>query len=335
MERTYVFDNGGNECGGGMMGLIASLCQNRGIDPNLLVGMMNNRNGFGFGGEGGWFMWVIFLFFLMGWGNGGFGGFGNRGGQGEGNFLAGQLANDTGRELLQQAINGNGQAISQLASTLNCDVNAIQGSLNQLNQAICNVGNQVGMTAQQTINAIQQGNCQIATQLSSCCCDLRDAITRQGYENQLANERQTNQLLSQLNFVNSSVERGFSSTSFETASQTCELKGEINALKQYVGDQFCALKERELVRENQSLRDRLAKCELSDSQAAQTAAIINQLQPVAKPAYITMSPYQSIYPYGAFPVGGSFPYGLPGYGYNGNGCCNNGCNSGCGGCGCN
>lgn len=327
-ERTYVFDNAESGCGSsGMMSLVASLCQNRGLDPNMVAAMMNNRGNNGFGGEGGWFMWVIFLFFLMGWGGNGFGGFGNRGGQSEGNFLAGQLANDTGRELLQQAIQGNGQAISQLASTLNCDINAIQGSLNQLNQAICNVGNQVGMTAQQTINAIQQGNCQIATQLSSCCCDLRDAITRQGYENQLANERQTNQLLSQLNFVNSSVERGFSSTSFETASQTCELKGEINSLKQYIGSEFSAIREREDKREIQALRDQLQACRLSDSQNAQTSQIVAQLQPVPRPSYIVGNPYQSVYPFGYGYAG--FPYG-----YNGNGCCNNGCNNGCGGCGC-
>lgn len=177
MGKTYVFDNdGGNN---GMMGVLASLCQNRGLDPNMVMAMMN-RNGFG-DGNGSW-IWVIFLFFLMGWGNNGWGGFGGRNGQTEGNFLAGQLANDTGRELLQQAIAGNATAISQLASTLNCDINAVQGALNQLNQAVCNVGNQVGMSSQQIINAIQAGNCNLASQLASCCCDLRDAVTRQGYE---------------------------------------------------------------------------------------------------------------------------------------------------------
>lgn len=29
----------------GMMGLIASLCQNRGLDPNLVTALMSNRNG--------------------------------------------------------------------------------------------------------------------------------------------------------------------------------------------------------------------------------------------------------------------------------------------------
>ena len=324
-ERTYVFDNGGGDCGGnGMMGLVASLCQNRGLDPTMVMAMMNGRNN-GFGGEGGWFMWVIFLFFLMGWGGNGFGGFGNRGGQGEGNFLAGQLANDTGRELLQQAINGNGQAISQLASTLNCDVNAIQGSLNQLNQAICNVGNQVGMTAQQTINAIQQGNCQLATQLSSCCCDLKAQIA--DFKGDLALQmcQQTGKLTEAINFTNSSVERGFAAEAYERQAQTCRLENAINAQTTLINDKFCQLEMREMQNKIDALRTENQNLKFAESQQAQNNYLISQLQPVARPAYLTCSPYQAqMHPFGFYP-----------YGYNGNGCCNNGYGNNCGGCGCN
>ena len=88
--------------------------------------------------------------------------------------------------MLLQAINGNGNAISQLASTLNCDINAVQTAINSVQSQIQSVGNQVGMSGQQIINAIQAGNCQIASQLASCCCDVRETITKQGYDNQLA-----------------------------------------------------------------------------------------------------------------------------------------------------
>lgn len=60
-SKTYVF---GNDANNGMLGLIASLLQKQGLDPNMVMAMMNNRGGFG--GEGGWFMWIIFLSFLMG-----------------------------------------------------------------------------------------------------------------------------------------------------------------------------------------------------------------------------------------------------------------------------
>lgn len=118
--KTYVFPESGNNGGGGMMAMLAPLLQQKGIDPNLLVAM-NGRNNSGFGGEGSWFIWVIFLFFLMGWGNNGWG----NGGFGGGNGAAGipnLINNDAGRELLMSAIQGNGQAINNLATNLNCSI---------------------------------------------------------------------------------------------------------------------------------------------------------------------------------------------------------------------
>lgn len=315
MEKTYVFDNADSGCNNnGMMGLVASLCNQRGLDPNMVMAMMN-RNGNGLG-DGQW-IWVIFLFFLMGWGNNGWGGFGSRNGQSEGNFLAGQLANDTGRELLQQAIAGNAAAISQLAATLNCDINAVQNTLNQLQQAICSVGNQVGLSSQQIINAVQAGNCNIASQLAACCCDLRQQISDFRGDIALQMCQQTGQLSNNIDFVNRSVERGFAAEAYERQAQTCRLETVINA-------GFEQIKQREDAREIQSLRDQLQACRLSDSQAAQTAAIINQLQPVARPAYLTASPYQAVWPY----AGSAYGY----YPYGNNSCCNN--NNTCNGCGC-
>lgn len=287
MEKTYVFDTNSSHTSDGMMGLIASLCQQKGLDPNIVAAMMNNR---GVGYEGQWFIWVIFLFFLMGWGGNGFGGFG-RNGQAEGNFLAGQLANDSGRELLMQAINGNGRAISQLATTLNCDINAIQGAINGLQGQLCSIGNQVGMGTQQVVNAIQQGNCQLGNQLAQCCCNIQDSITRTNYENQISNLNQTNTLQNSINFVNSSVERGFSSVAYETANQTCELKNAIAAQTQVINDKFCQLEMREMARENRDLRDQVQAYQLSASQQAQTANIVNQIRPCPVPAYITCNPY--------------------------------------------
>lgn len=323
MEKTYVFDNGGDGCGSnGMMGLIASLCQNRGLDPNMVAALMS-RNGNGFGDGNGSWIWVIFLFFLMGWGNNGWGGFGGRNGQAEGNFLAGQLANDTGRELLQQEIAGNATAISQLASTLNCDINAVQGALNQLIQAVCNVGNQVGLTGQQVIAQINQGNCQLATAISNCCCDIREAVTAQGYQNQLATQAQTNTLQTAINNVATGQERGFASVAYETQRQTCDITNAIEAQSRMINDKFCALEMREMQRENQNLRDQVQAYQLSASQQAQTANIVSQLQPVPRPAYLVTNPNGC----------GCGNYGY--YPYGNNGCYNNGCNNNCNpGCGC-
>lgn len=188
MERTYVFNSDGNS-GGARYDINAMLpgMLNRGIDPGVLALM--NGNG-GFGGQNG--IWgVIYLAIvasIFGWNNGGFGGFGSRGGNG----LPAELAGNAGRELLMQAIQGNASAINQIASTLNC-------SSQQIESALYNIQNSIGLTGTQIINAIQSGDNGIVNQLSTCCCNILQAVERQGYESRLATCEQTHTLVDTAN----------------------------------------------------------------------------------------------------------------------------------------
>ena len=200
MEKTYVFDTAADRGSLDSSAIIASLMNNRGVDPNLMALLSNaSKNQDAWGGSGCWWIWVIIMFWLWG-GNGNI--FGRNGGL---DGIPNQINNDFGRDILLQAINGNGTAISQLASTLNCDMNTLQNAICQVQSSIQGVGNQVGMSGQQIINAIQAGNCQISHQIADCCCNVRTAITTQGYENQLATINQTNALQSTMNGNNQAI----------------------------------------------------------------------------------------------------------------------------------
>ena len=94
------------------------------IDPNLFA-LMNNNGGFG----GNNWIWIFFLWLI--WGGYGMNGWGN--GMGGNGFLANQVANgegrdlllqaiNEGRDLLLQAINGRADALGQLASITNSNV---------------------------------------------------------------------------------------------------------------------------------------------------------------------------------------------------------------------
>ena len=218
--KTYVFGNDG-QCGGGMMSLLAPLLQRNGLDPNLLLAMNKNGNGWG---DGSGFMWVIFLFFLMGWGGNGWGGFG---GNGRG-AIANEINNDYGRSLLMDAIGGNRNALSNLATQLNCTEGQIQSAISALTSQVQSVGNQVGMSSMQTINALQQGNMQIAQQLADCCCRTNNAITAMDGNVKLAMCQQTGALTNSINNVAVGQERGFANVAYETQRQTCDLQ---NAIK--------------------------------------------------------------------------------------------------------
>lgn len=285
MEKTYVFDNA--DSGINSSAILSALMQNKGVDPNLMAMLTNaSKNQDAWGGGGCWWIWVIIMFWLWGGrGNGLFGGASSPDG------IPNQINNDWGREVLLQAINGNGQSISQLATTLNCDVNALQGAISNVQNSVQSVASQIGMTGQQVINSIQQGNCQLGNQLAQCCCSIQDSITKTNYENQLSNVNQTNTLQNAINFVNSSVERGFSSTAYATAQQTCDLKNAIAQQTTLINDKFCQLEMREMQNKIDSLRQENSQLALAASQQAQTANIINQVRPTPSPAYVVANPY--------------------------------------------
>ena len=145
------------------------------LDPNLLMAL-NNGGGFGNGGNWMWmmFMWILFPWIFNGnnaWGN-------NLGGNGAG-FLANQLNNTEGRDLLLQAINGRADALSQLASMLNTDVNSVRDGVNTINVALANMNGTIGLTGQQIISQILQGDASLSRQLCECCCENRLAIANQ------------------------------------------------------------------------------------------------------------------------------------------------------------
>lgn len=205
------------------------------FDPNLLLASMMNGNN-GFGGNGSW-MWVIFLFFLYPlMRNGGL--FGN--GFGEGNSNLGSLGNlvnnDAGRELLMQAINGNNAAIRDLANMTGAQSSAIQQAICNVNNSITSLSGQVGMSGQQVINAIQQGNMGLASQLAQCCCDLRTAVNTGNYENQIATLQQTQTLSDATRNVGAAVTQGFCDTAYAFRDQTCQLGSAIQGSTQAIKD---------------------------------------------------------------------------------------------------
>ena len=161
-----------------------------GLDSNLAAALLSqNRNGNGFGQDGIWgVIYLAIVASIFGWnGNGGFGLGGGRNGS-----LPAELAGNAGRELLMQAIQGNREAISGIASSLNC-------SFQQVESALCNIQSTIGLTGQQIINAVQSGNSGVINQLSTCCCNILQAVERQGAATQLQNCQNVNALTNTIN----------------------------------------------------------------------------------------------------------------------------------------
>ena len=225
-----------------------------GIDPNLLLALQNNG---GFGGNGNW-IWILFLWFL--YGNNGWGGngFGSNNGTG---YLANQISNSEGRDLLLQAINGRADAAAQLASITNTSVETVKNGIFSLQNSINQVGNQVGLSGMQTINAIQAGDAALGRQLCECCCNMRYDLSQQ--TNALQAQAANNFAASQLQAAQNQAATQLQMAQIESADQlavcqqtnaltsqasnnTNSILSAIQSQNAMIVDQFCQLKEREL-----------------------------------------------------------------------------------------
>ena len=298
--KTYVFGQDSN-----CMNWIAPLLQQKGIDPSVLA-MMNN-GGFG---NGNW-IWVFFLILLFG--RNGFGGYGdNVAGTG---YLSNQITNTAGRDLLMQAINGNGAAVQNLASTLNCDINSIKGAINGVQSSICQVGNQVGMSGQQIINAIQQGNMGLTQQIAQCCCDNKLLVTNMGYENQIRDMQNTAQLANKLDNINNNVVHSFSTTAYETAQQTCALQNGMRDQTQTILNKLDSIEDSRKDRQIADLTAQLTAANSRAERAAELAPINKALSDIQckQPNTVTV-PYQ---PFVTVPNCVAYQ-GLYGFGYGNN-----------------
>lgn len=219
-------------------------------------------NGMGNGWGDGW--WILLLL-LCGWGNGnGWGG--NNQFQG---YEIGKLAttNDVASGFSTSAIMSNQrenqlsqqQGFADVQQTLCQGFSGVNATVNQvgntINQGICNLGYNM-----------QTGFNQLGHQISDCCCQTQRAIDGVNYNMERGN-----------NAIQTAI---CNSTRDIIDSQRCGTDRILNFLN---------------TQEMDRLRSRVSTLETEKAIAGQSAYLVNELRPVARPAYITCSPYESAF----------------------------------------
>ena len=279
-------------------------------DFNSLLPLLM-MNGGGMNG-GGW-MWIIFLFFLYPlMRNGGL--FGNACGNGNGCLgpLANMVNNNDGRDLLMQAINGNGAAIQNLANMFNTSTDMIQAAINQVNNGITQVGCKIDSSTGALLNAGTQNTMTLAQQLANCCCNLKTMISDTSHQSQLETLRQTDTIKESVNSVGSVVTRGFSDVGYALRDQTCNLEKSIDVVGDRVIAKLDANEKAAMQDRINALQTQLTTEHQSGVIAQQIAAAVNPIAAAvqeikcAQPQTVTV-PYQ---PFQAVPNCVAYQYGM-------------------------
>ena len=206
------------------------------MDKTFVYEPNSNGGGNGWGND----MWnnpIWAIVFLAALNNGGFGFGGGNGRNANTDFVASQLGS---------AIQGNANAISNLATHLDCSIGQVQSGLLALQQAI------------------QSGTSGLSAQMAQCCCDTRNAITAQGYENRIA-----------------------------TAEQTSFLGAKIDYQTQTITDKFNDLEKREMQNKIDALREAKSTLEAQLSNEHQTLALQNYTAQSLAPISAALSGLQS------------------------------------------
>lgn len=231
-------------------------------------GMGNNGWGFGNGMNGIYdLLGVAIIASLFGWNGGGFGGgFGGAGGAG---FISNQLNNDSGRELIMNAITAQGEAartaIQTMSTMVGQDFNLLNGGIQSAQNTLNQIANAQGMSTLQLINAVQAGDASLTSALQNCCCQTQKQIMEQGYQSQIATLNQTNQLGSQAD------------------RNTNALLNAINAQTVAMNDQFCQARERDMQAKIDTQADIITQLRGQIDNASQTAQITGYVNSLIAP----------------------------------------------------
>lgn len=219
-----------------------------------------NDGNTGFGGDG-W--WIILLFIFIaafgGWGGNGFGS--NNSGAMD-NYV---LTSD----------------FSQLSRQLSDATAMTERKLDSVTNGICSLGyDQLGQMNGINTNILTQSNA-LASQLASCCCENREAISGVNYN-----------MATQANTITNAINNGFCQTNFNAQTNTRDIVDSQNAGTQAILNKLSQMEVNakddriaELTAMNNDLR-------LKASQEAQNAYLVQQLgQKVPIAAYTVPNPY--------------------------------------------
>ena len=290
-EKTVIIPDGQNNGWGNIPAVLA--LNGLGYNNNYPYGggLFGGGSGFGAGILGGLLGGLIWN--GIGFGNWGMNSWGNGGGAAAAS-LGAQATAIGNTDTILRAIDGTDSDVRLLATTLNSDVNTVKTNLATLQNGLTALTGQTGLSAQQIINAIQAGDASLAASLCQCCCEMKQLVTSQGYENQLATMRQT-----------------------ET------LAGAIADLKSTMIDQFCAAEKRDMQQTITRQGDIITQLRNEADNARQTAQFGAMLAPIAQevndikcklPATTTVQ-YPNLVAFSTTPNIGGFYGGFNGYGY--------------------
>lgn len=176
--------------------------------------------------------------------------------------------------------NGMNGALTRGELCQDMNFNDLQSAVRGVSQGICDSTFALNNTMTNGFAGVQQTLCQGFSGVNT-------GLMQQGYETRLG----INGLSNQLAQCCCDLRAGQADIKYTMAKDTCDITNAINGSTQQIIGFLTQEKISALQSENAALTAQL-------SQNAQTQTLINTLRPCPSPAYITCSPFESVYGFG-------------------------------------
>lgn len=257
---------------------------NEGISVADALALRNSGsdNG-GWGNDSSW--WIILLVLILAGGRG-FGGYGSNGG--EGGYVASPCCTPATTQGITDAFNFNqlDNGIRAISNGICDGFYATSNAINGVNSALQNCCCQTQLGMERGFNGVSQGITGLGYKVQDGFCGVDKTIMQSDFHNQAG----FNALTSQLASCCCDLGRGQEAI---TTALTAATNNILVANDRNTDRIINYLTQTEM----DSLRTELQSAQFQLSQLSQTDNIINRLMPVAKPAYLTCSPYAAAFGY--------------------------------------
>ena len=239
----------------------------------------NNNSGWG-NGDGAWWIIILFLFVFCGWGNGN-NGFGGRNGDASGALTRADLCQDMNFSDLQAGVRGLSQGLCDGFYAMNTGMlNGFSGLQNSMNQGFAGINTAIVTNGYET----RLGTQNLASQLSNCCCDIRQEIADCCCKTQ-----------SNIKDISYNIAAGNNALQNTMCLNTRDIIDNQNANYRALHDEIIANRIEDKNAQSQAQQQQITALQLAASQAAQNNYLVEQLRPCPIPAYVTCNPWASNY----------------------------------------
>lgn len=150
-----------------------------------------------------------------------------------------QISDNQSFNNMMSAISQNQNVMNDIATRTSTSIDFVRESLCQLGAAVQNVAGKTELSAERVANAVALGDQNIISQMLQCCCQGKQLIVEQGYQNQIATERSatvlgskidgnfaalqlqnckdTGGIITRIDQLANGITQGFSATNYESA----------------------------------------------------------------------------------------------------------------------